>query len=170
MNITIRQTISDALRILGVETSSLPAEDDAYERSLNFLKSYLSTLSQQNLYIFTRSPYNSLDDIVPVKISAYTFVVSSFAVYLAPFFNVSPADEAYQSALKTARDTENDMRTLFGPEIKSVFPGNLPVGSGNAYDQNNYDCDFYPSLDPSIYPDEDCGCSGSIFTNSGDCK
>ena len=169
MNITIRQTISDAFNILGVESQSLPAEDGAYERALNFLKSYLSTLTQQNLEIFLRSPYNTLDDILPVKITAYMFVVSSFAVYVAPIFNISPADEAYQSALKTAKDAENDMRALFGPEIKSVFPANLPVGAGNTYEQNNWGWDFYPDLDPEIYK-EDCECSSSIFSNKGNCK
>lgn len=167
MNITIKQTIDDALYILGVNSDNLTPQNTAYSRAFRTLQSYLATLSEENLDIFTNSPFNSLDDVLPVKMQAYLFIYSNLAINIAPLFSIGPMDAAYQSAMLVATESEIDMRALYSETPKSVFPSNLPVGSGNSYDNSSHWDSFYPDLDEQIYKDECCGHDNEIFSNKG---
>ena len=154
MKTTIRVTIEDALYILGVDSDILPSPDTAYKRALRSLQSYLATLQAENLDIFLNAPYNTLDDILPIKEAAYVFIYSNLAIRIAPLFAIGPADEGYQTAMRTAMATELDVRALFSETPSCVFPENLPVGAGNTYDDDSYYYKFYPQLDPEIYDDK----------------
>ena len=165
MQITIRQTIEDALYILGVDSDSLPSPETAYLRALRTLQSYLSTLSAEDLYIFLNAPYRTLDDVLPVREEAYVFIYSNLAIRIAPLFAIGPADDGYQTAQLTARETAKEIRALYSDIATSVFPGNLPMGAGNSYDNEGYTYKFYPDLDPEIYHKDD-GCCDSTNGNS----
>jgi hypothetical protein len=168
MQITIRQTIQDALYILGVDSDSLPPSETAYLRALRSLQSYLSTLSSENLDIFLNAPYRSLDDVLPVREEAYIFIYSNLAIKIAPLYAVGPADPGYQTAQQTARDSERDIRALYSEIPSSVFPGNLPMGAGNMYENDGYNTTFYPNLDPKMYHDDDDCCDTGSGIFSGD--
>ena len=165
MQITIRKTIEDAFYILGVDSDSLPSSETAYLRALRSLQSYLSTLSSENLDIFLNAPYRSLDDVLPVREEAYIFIYSNLAIKIAPLFAIGPGDSGYQTAQQTARDAERDIRALYSEIPSSVFPGNLPMGAGNMYENDGYSTTFYPNLDPKMYHEEDesCDTGSNIF-------
>ncbi len=158
---TIREAIKDAFFVLGVETDYTLADDDAYERAYRSFSPYLQTLQTQGLKIFTGQDFNNIDDQLPVIEQAYIFIYSSFALYVAPIMGV----QADQMSIALAKQSENDMRSLWGADVNVVFPENLPIGSGNEYNSSgSYIDPFYPNCDPIVYDldcDDECGdCCG----------
>lgn len=162
---TIKEALKDTFYMLKIETAYTPADSDAYERALRFFISYLDTLYQQDLEIFTGTTFDDLNGELPVIAQAYMAVCTSFCKYVAPLMGVSIT----QDIMIAADAAENDMRSLWGAGVNMVYPGTLPIGSGN--EEDGY-CDdkFYPDCAPLVYTgdecDSDCAIDDNIVSNT----
>ncbi len=143
---TAREVIRVSLRYIGLETRNRQASPQDYNDSLRQLNQMLQRWYKLGLRAaYNTNPLTNLEDQMPYPDDAFTAIEYSLARQLWKFFslkNPMPADFALQE-----EEERNDLWVLYAPNPKTVYPGTLPIGSGN------YDCydPFYPDCGDSIY-------------------
>lgn len=148
---TCKDVIRIALRYCGEGTNYSDADPQDYIDGLYQLNILVNTWYELGLQLGdTESEYTDINQAFGYPLFALDAFQRNLALQLWPLFNMEKPlpPTLYESASKSL----NDLFVLAGPSVSSVFPENLPIGSGNWFvDSWNY----YPSCDEPIYPNCD---------------
>jgi len=149
---TARETVKKSLRYMGKETPLKQATEADYNDMLVELNKMLAKWFKLGLRLaLTTEPIPTLDAVVPFPDFALEGIEYNLAKDAWPLFNLS--EPVSQSVREEAVSSKNDLWSLGRPVPKSVFPGVLPVGSGNEWGSNGVGSfNFYPNCDEPIYP------------------
>lgn len=146
---TAREVIQFSLRYIGKETSLKKATTADYSVMLNVLNQLLDRWFKLGLRAATNTTtIPGPESAVPYPDYALPAIQYNLAVDGWPLFNLgSPVASNVQVM---ADSTKNELWTIAAQNPHSVFPGSLPVGSGNEWD-GVWSERFYPNCDPQIY-------------------
>lgn len=148
---TARETIQKAFRYMGKETPNKQATAADYNFMLDELNKLLDIWFKLGLRLAVNTTtIPALDSEVPYPDFALSAIESNLAKEAWPFFNLS--EPVSQSVREVAKDSKNEIWSIGRPIPKTVFPGVLPIGSGNESDRGNiFNEPFYPDCDEPIY-------------------
>ena len=149
MTTTAHDVIRIALRFVGLETRLRKASPQDYNDMLGVLNRMLLTWYKLGL----RAAYNTdtltLTTPMPYPDDAITAITYSLAKEGHDWIAIeTPLGVNIYDQEKTHK---NSLWILYGETPKSVYPGTLPIGSGNEYDNFGYNSSFYPDCDEPIY-------------------
>lgn len=146
-----KDILTSSLRLVGQVTSLKIATDDDYELALAKLNQLLERWRELGLTL-----NNSIQQIdnINADVNYPTWAIEGIEYNLAkniwPFFNLSKPISP--NILEMADITADEIWNLGRPENNTVFPGNLPIGSGNESYKTRK---FYPDLDKNLYENID---------------
>lgn len=153
---TCRDIIRKALRYCGDSTQYSEASNESYADGLDQLNRLVNTWYEQGLQLGdTESEYTSINDAFGYPLFAQTAFEFNLGLLLWPLIN--PEKDVPATLYNNASRTENELFTLAGASVTSVFPGNLPKGAGN---WSVGDWNYYPNCDEPMYND----CSDQVIT------
>lgn len=145
---------------MGKETPLKAATDADYELMLDQLNMLLDKWYKLGLRIsVTTTAIPSLSAVIPVSDYALEAIQYNLAKDNWGLFNLS--EPVSQSVKEMAKSSKGEVWAIAGPKPHTVFPGTLPMGSGNEGYRNNRK--FYPDCDQNLYA---CDTDG-ITTESG---
>jgi len=148
---TAREVIQVALRYIGKDTDFKQATDSDYNLMLPVLNRMLSTWFRLGLRLaVSKENIPSLDSPVPYP----DFAIEGIQWNLAEKgWNLFKLKEPLNFNVKMmAEETKSELWSIGRPVPESVFPGVLPIGSGNEWDTNStWQDPFYPDCDDNIY-------------------
>lgn len=161
MSFTAKEVITDSFSIIGQYTDFKKPTDTNYDSALNSL----NTMHKMWYRLGLRASYNqntlTLDTVMPYG----DYTRDSIAYGLTErmwkkfAYNVSIPPEV----VMLSKDYINELWTINGPDVQSVFPGVLPIGEGNEnYNYGNFN-PFYPDCDESLY-----GCEKDQLSTDSD--
>jgi hypothetical protein len=145
----VKDIIRTALRYCGQETNYDSADDDTYEDGISKLNQLWQMWYQLNLDISAgQIELDSLSGSLNVPEWAVPAFEYNLAKMLWPLYNFGVS---FPMALEyEAKNWENKLFTIAGTIPKSVYPGTLPVGTGQNWSADSWN--YYPDCDPVIYP------------------
>ena len=161
---TAREVIQFSLRYIGKETPVKVASDADYTLMLTALNQLLSRWFKLGLRAaVSTETIPSLESVVPYPDFALEAIQYNLAVDGWPLFDLGKS--ASLNVKDLAASTKNELWTISAIKPHSVFPGVLPIGSGNEWDRNGGTLNdpFYPDLDEPIYG---CGDKDQLLTQS----
>ncbi|MEE9459610.1 MAG: hypothetical protein V3V84_07605 [Candidatus Bathyarchaeia archaeon] len=148
---TAREVIQFSLRYIGKDTPSIVASDATYNLMLTVLNQLLDRWFKLGLRAaVSTETIPSLDSVVPYPDFALQAIQYNLAIDGWPLFDLGKSVSLNVRELATS--TKNELWTISAPNPHSVFPGVLPIGSGNEWHGGGVLNDrFYPDLDEPIY-------------------
>lgn len=144
---TCRDVIRKALRYCGDSTQYSEASNESYYDGLDQLNNLVNTWYEQGLQLGdTESEYTDINDAFGYPRFALNAFEFNLGLLLWPLIN--PERPVPAMLYDNASRTLNELFTLAGASVQSVFPGNLPTGGGNW--SVNTD-PYYPDCDEPMY-------------------
>lgn len=146
-----RSIIKTALRYCAEQTNFSPAADGDFQDGVDKLNQLYQRWLELGLQIDAGQPeLTSPQQTFNVPLFSIPAFEYNLAKDLWPLYNIEKPLPT--NILMLAAETENQLFTALGADVKSVFPGNLSVGSGNWFVYSNT---LYPQCDDPIYPCDD---------------
>ena len=156
---SVAQVTKAALQWLLVRDSEAELQPDEYQDCIFALNNLMLSLDAEEVALGFTEVAN-LGDEVTVPVGALRGVITNLAIEMAPQFKA----KVHPALASAAVQSLEVMRKLGQPEMVSLYPRNLPRGSGN-YGSDSYTSPFYPDQEASILA-EAAGCisleSGAI--------
>ena len=142
----VKDVVKSALRFCGEQTNMSDADDEDYQDGLAKLNQLWQIWYEQGLQLSAgQFDLTSLANNLNVPEWAVPGFEFNLAKLLWPLYNIGKPFPLEMQA----RDWENQIFSIAGPDVKSVFPSNLPQGMGNWF---TYRWNYYPDCDENIYP------------------
>lgn len=148
---TVKDIINLSLRYMGVSTKFKTPSASDYELMLVELNSMLDMWYKLGL----RARYNNnelkLQNVFPYPNDTHTGIAYNLAVDGYPLFDSAGMPSPKVEML--AAEKKNEIWTEYAADPSTVFPGTLPIGTGNT--DHTYDnwTAFYPDCDENLYSD-----------------
>lgn len=148
-----QEYLENILRLTGDKTDYVEASEEAYVRGLQKLNQYIEILRDRELDI--NSSQTEIESYYqPVNFPSYAIdaIEKNVAVMVWPLSN--PGVPVPMDLKQEAKKAQSELMYRHGPSISSVFPANLPLGSGNVLPGES-STNFYPDQDPVMYDGTD---------------
>jgi len=132
---TANELINDAFDLLEIKSAEVELEDDEINTAIRRMNRMITSWAQEGMNL-GYSKVTLKTETVTIPDWSEEAVVALLAVRLAPAFGV-PLTQALQAqAAGSLKNLQQQLITIGDVQ----FPSNLPIGSGNAYrnDQNFY--------------------------------
>ena len=157
---TTKDIIDKSLRYIGQSTQFLTPNDNDYNVALDELNSMLKMWYKQGLRATFDISTLKLQNTFPYPEDTFNGIAFNLAVAMYPLFDSagSPSAVIYERA----KETKNEIWTIYGERAASVFPSTLPIGSGNEERNYGWFNPFYPDCDEPIY-----GCRKDTVETNG---
>lgn len=157
---TVKEIIDKSLRYVGQSTQFLTPNDNDYNVALDELNSMLKIWYKLGLRATFDTSTLKLQNVFPYPEDTHNGIAYNLAVEMYPNFDAAGSPSAL--VYERAKETKNQIWTIYAPEPKSVFPGTLPIGSGNEERNYGWFDPFYPDCDEPIY-----GCNKNLVETNG---
>lgn len=156
---TAKDVAKKALRYCGESTNFSSAPDEDYNDALDEINNVINSWYELGLQL-GGNQYEITNINEPLSYPRFAIDAMEYAVAVGlwPLYNIEKPLPMILAG--KAQDSDNKLFTLAGANVNSVFPGNLPQGSGDWYVYRN---NYYPNLDEPIYPSSDT----SVLTENG---
>jgi len=157
---TAREVIGVSLRDVGIATKYKEASDEDYNDCLRFLNGMLAMWYKLGLrQAINTNTIDNLSDLVPYPEYAMRAIEKNLTINIWSHFKLDSMINPFLA--NEAAVLKNELWSVGAPNPSSIFPGTLPIGSGNEHYNTGYTTPFYPAFDDNIYAGVD-----NALTNS----
>lgn len=126
---TAQSVITSALQEIGVQAVEAPIEASEAQDAITYLNRMMAGFAVKGITL-GYTVITNLGDTITVSDGALEGVVKNLALALQPQFG-SPGDPINQLLVIQAREGIDTLRAIAISVTPTLFPGSLPIGSGN---------------------------------------